>query len=244
MKQCTKCKEWKEEIDFYKSPTGKNGLNSHCKLCNKLKNKKYYEANKEKIAKKSNEYRKVNRSKLRQQYKNFYRNHREERKASFKKYAQRNKEKIKVRMKKWTQENKEHLTAYRKSHRDKLNQKAREYNKIPKNRLNARISAGIRFSLKGNKNGSHWEKLVGYTLKQLMSHLEKQFSKGMTWDKFVKRKIHIDHIIPVSAFNFQKPEDIDFKRCWALKNLRPLWAEENMCKNAKLIKPFQPSLIF
>jgi hypothetical protein len=53
---------------------------------------------------------------------------------------------------------------------------------------------------------------------------------------------HINHVIPISAFNFSSPEDIDFKKCWALKNLRPLWAKDNFSKNARLDKPFQPSL--
>ena len=39
-----------------------------------------------------------------------------------------------------------------------------------------------------------------------------------------------------------KPEHTDFKKCWSLKNLRPLWSLENMSKNDKLYKPFQPSL--
>jgi hypothetical protein len=53
---------------------------------------------------------------------------------------------------------------------------------------------------------------------------------------------HIDHIIPKSVFNYTDAEHIDFKRCWALKNLQPLWAGENMSKGDSLVKPFQPSL--
>jgi hypothetical protein len=48
---------------------------------------------------------------------------------------------------------------------------------------------------------------------------------------------------PITAFNFNTPEDIDFKRCWALSNLQPLWARDNLSKQNKLIKPFQPSLL-
>ncbi|GAI61384.1 unnamed protein product, partial [marine sediment metagenome] len=35
---------------------------------------------------------------------------------------------------------------------------------------------------------------------------------------------------------------IDFKRCWALENLRLLPAKENMVKHNKLDRPFQPAL--
>ncbi|GAI73524.1 unnamed protein product, partial [marine sediment metagenome] len=42
------------------------------------------------------------------------------------------------------------------------------------------------------------------------------------WKDYLNRDLHIDHIIPKSAFNFTKPEHTDFKRCWALDNLRLL----------------------
>jgi hypothetical protein len=62
----------------------------------------------------------------------------------------------------------------------------------------------------------------------------------MTWGNY--GQWHVDHKIPISAFNYETPDDIDFKRCWALKNLRPMWAKENISKGAKLDKPFQPAL--
>jgi hypothetical protein len=63
----------------------------------------------------------------------------------------------------------------------------------------------------------------------------------MSWDNYGSYW-HIDHEIPVKAFNFKTPADIDFKRCWALKNLRPLSAFHNKSKGAKVDRPFQPSL--
>lgn len=110
-------------------------------------------------------------------------------------------------------------------------------------RLNGNIVRAIGRSLKGNKNGCHWEDLVGYTLDRLKKHLEKQFDKNMNWDNYGKDGWHIDHKIPKAVFNFTKLEHRDFKRCWALKNLQPMWAEENYSKGAKLNKLFQPSLL-
>ena len=40
----------------------------------------------------------------------------------------------------------------------------------------------------------------------------------------------IDHIIPHSAFNYISMDCEDFKQCWALCNLRPLSAKENIKK--------------
>jgi 5-methylcytosine-specific restriction endonuclease McrA len=67
---------------------------------------------------------------------------------------------------------------------------------------------------------------------------------GYTWQDFLSGKLHIDHIIPIAAFNFRSPGDADFKHCWALKNLRLLPAKENMRKGAKLTAPHQPGLAF
>lgn len=110
----------------------------------------------------------------------------------------------------------------------------------PAGNLNHRMSSAIQQSLTGNKGGRKWESLVGYTLDQLQRHLERHFLPGMSWEN--RHLWHVDHKIPLAAFNFETPDDLDFKRAWALSNLRPLWAPENQAKHAKLAKPFQPSL--
>lgn len=100
-------------------------------------------------------------------------------------------------------------------------------------KLSADISASIRLSLKGNKNGRHWEELVGYTLQELIKCLEAKFQSGMTWGN--RGKWHIDHKKPIASFNFNSYEDSEFKECWALDNLQPLWAFENLSKGNKII---------
>ena len=110
-------------------------------------------------------------------------------------------------------------------------------------RLSNAIRSNIRDALHrkgGDKKERGWENLVGYSIRDLMKHLQKQFKDGMSWDNY--GEWHIDHIIPVSKFNFISTDDFDFKRCWTLSNLQPLWASENARKHAKYSKPFQPSL--
>jgi len=94
------------------------------------------------------------------------------------------------------------------------------------------ISHRIRLSIK-NKNGRSWEKLVGYTLNDLVSHLQKLFKPKMTWENYSYKGWHIDHKRPVSSFNFTSFDCEDFKECWSLNNLQPLWAEENFKKGNK-----------
>lgn len=151
--------------------------------------------------------------------------------------------------KEWNAKNREKKAEYLREWRRKNPEKQKEANKradvkkmgTTKGRLNNIMSCGIRFSLvKGTKDGRHWERLVGFTLGQLKKHLEKQFKDGMTWEN--RGKWQVDHKVPKAAFNFESPGDLDFKRCWALKNLQPMWATDNFKKNDKLDKPFQPSL--
>ena len=98
--------------------------------------------------------------------------------------------------------------------------------------LGKRISAGIRKSLKNGKNGYSWEKLLGYNRKQLFKHLNKTMPSGYTWNDL--DGLHIDHIIPKTAFEFNDYFDAGFKACWALKNLQLLPAIENMKKGCRI----------
>ena len=85
-------------------------------------------------------------------------------------------------------------------------------------------------SLKDKKGGRSWETLVDYTLKELMDHLETNFLEGMSWDNY--GNWHIDHIKPVSSFNINSFDSDDFRECWELTNLQPLWAEDNLKKGS------------
>lgn len=104
--------------------------------------------------------------------------------------------------------------------------------RTPMERLNHNMSCTVEAVLNGAKNRRSWELLVGYSAKELKNHLEKQFKDGMTWDNY--GRWHVDHIIPKSYFEFDKPEDEGFQRCWALSNLQPLWGNDNCSKGAKV----------
>ena len=110
----------------------------------------------------------------------------------------------------------------------------REKRKIPKHNLSHRMQNGMRLALKRknlHKGGRSWEGLVGYTVLQLKEHLEKLFLPGMGWHNMAEW--HIDHVKPKSKFNYTSTEDQEFLDCWALKNLQPLWARDNLIKKDK-----------
>jgi hypothetical protein len=82
-------------------------------------------------------------------------------------------------------------------------------------------------SLRG-KSPTGWREVVGYSIEDLRAHLERQFKRGMTWSNL--GDWHIDHIVPIAHFKYTSVNDADFKAAWALTNLRPLWAVENLAK--------------
>lgn len=94
--------------------------------------------------------------------------------------------------------------------------------------MNNRIRAGLWASLKGKKNGKRWEEIVGYSIDDLMRHLERCFLVGMSWQNY--GDWHIDHIRPLATFAFTGFDDPSVQEAWALTNLRPLWAADNLAK--------------
>jgi len=113
--------------------------------------------------------------------------------------------------------------------------RGRDKKQYNKNKLSRRISKMIWKALKGNKASRHWETLVPYTLEELKQHLECLFQPGMSWENHTFDGWHIDHKIPMSVFNITSCGCEDFKMCWALENLQPLWAEENLRKSNKIL---------
>ena len=106
----------------------------------------------------------------------------------------------KIREDKWREKNPEHVKKYRSNYYKDNIEDIKEYRSQPeiKTKKNKRAKErretdvaykiaetmrnNINNSLKGRKNGRHWETLTGYTLEELMTHLEGLFTDGMTWD--------------------------------------------------------------
>jgi Uri superfamily endonuclease len=99
--------------------------------------------------------------------------------------------------------------------------------------MNCRMSGAVKHCLEGKKMGVSWQHYVGYSARELCDHIERQFVKGMSWDN--RSEWHIDHIVPLASFEFTSPDDTEFKAAWALANLRPLWATDNIRKKDKRI---------
>lgn len=142
-----------------------------------------------------------------------------------------------ARVSRYAAENAELLRARRKlKHQDpdfkrKNRERVRQYRSTAKGRLNHRMSERIAKGLCGRRLGKNWQSLLGYTVEELRSHLERQFTKGMSWSNI--GRWHIDHILPLALFSYTTADDPEFRAAWAITNLRPLWAPRNMQKHAR-----------
>lgn len=161
-----------------------------------------------------------------------------------KRYYKKNKEDISEWYKEWAKENEIERKAYNqqwnKDNREHVNQYKRDYERKrraedPKYRLGARTRTAVYTCLK-ERNVAKYRStfdILGYTIEELMTHLEKQFTEGMTWDNY--GEWHVDHKIPMTSFNFETTDDPEFKECWCLDNLQPLWGPDNLTKGTKLL---------
>jgi hypothetical protein len=164
-------------------------------------------------------------------------------KVADKKYREKNKEKLSKKHKDWYENNKEkwneYIKEYREKNRDKIKQLKRNYEKTRKTndplyKLISNFRTAIYQVLKENrvdKNQSYFD-VLQYTPEQLIVHLEKQFTEGITWENY--GEWHVDHKLPISSFNIQKMGDSEFMKCWSLENLQPMWGEENIRKSNKI----------
>jgi len=190
-------------------------------------NKQWYQRNKEKVQLQHQEYYQKNKEKVREYHKKWYQENRERMSRQSKKYYQENKEKVLSRHRKYNKKNIERLLEYKRGWQ-KWKRKI-----DPKYRLDENMGSAIARSLKDKKAKRPWEVLVNYTLEELIRHLEKQFDNRMSWDNYGSYWV-VDHVKPKSLFSYISPNDLEFKKCWALGNLQPLEKRKNIKKKNHL----------
>jgi hypothetical protein len=198
MKACSKCKVEKELLDFNKDKTKKDGLTSSCKECKRKVDNNYSKNNKEKR-------------------KDYTDSKKEEKKAYDKKYREDNKERRKELSKRYLLKNRKP-------------KKIKETNYVSKFKVNVRNLIKNSFKRNGNnyKKRTSSEDILGCTIQEFKTHIEKQFTDGMTFENH--GKWHLDHIVPlVSA----KTEE-EVKRLNHYTNFQPLWAKDNLSKGCKI----------
>ena len=207
--ECSKCHLPKDALEFRKYRT-------YCKGCENLQNKEYKQ------------------------------NHKNEIKTYNKEYRVEHKEEAKKYTKQYRIENIDDIKAYRRSYQ----KEKRRTN--PAYKLKQSVSTYINIMLKSNnssKNGESCLKYLPYSLEKLKEHLESLFEPWMTWDNWglynwqtwndndpATWTWHVDHITPQSDLPYTSMKDDNFTICWALENLRPLNAKQNISEGPARIR--------
>lgn len=219
VKPCSKCKAVKPFSEFSICSKERLGVRSRCKACTSSDGKASYDPIKEKL--RGARYRRLNPGK-----------------ATIRtaEWRLKNRQRYLDNDKRWRDANPDKIKAQSSKHYAKARQ-------CDKKRLSFAVRSMVRSKLKGKSKGTRRTfDLLGYSIDDLRSHLERLFLPGMDWSNYGKFGWHVDHKIPLAAFNYTSPDHIDFKIAWALDNLQPLWAVDNWAKHAKISEPFQPSL--
>lgn len=211
---CTNCKEELLLSFFHKNSKLPSGHYYVCKKCRKLKSEK----NKEKLS----AYHKKN-----------YKKNSEKIKKRSQDRRLKNPEQTKIYFKKYRVKNLETLALYKKEYYEK--NKAKIFQKIKQRskedivfRLKSQLRSRLRKALKRNsKKGSAVEDL-GCSIVSLKNYLQNKFKPGMSWDNWSLKGWHIDHIVPLSAFDLTVEEEL--KKACHYTNLQPLWAKDNHSK--------------
>ncbi len=161
------------------------------------------------------------------------------------KYVLNNKEKVAEAKRKWWVNNRERLleyhSQYRESNADKLRENARtrsrEFTKRKQsgtmtdtdmnNHLARTLRGRLRQAIKNNYKGGSAVTSLGCSIAELKEYLETLMTSDMTWENH-GTVWHIDHILPLAAFNLENSEEVDI--ACHFTNLQPLSCFDNISK--------------
>jgi hypothetical protein len=161
---------------------------------------------------------------------------------------QKAKEYIKEYMKQYRVKNRTRLLAWEKARSLKNRERYRNYRiknieKIAERRKRIReerwysdvqykLACALRTRLgeaiKSNQKSGSAIRDLGCTIPELKRYIESRFEAGMTWKNWSKDGWHLDHEVPLAAFNLSDP--VQFKYAVHYSNLQPMWAIENIRK--------------
>jgi hypothetical protein len=212
--------------------------------------KKYNEKHKKEINEYQKEYKIKNIDKEKLRSKIHYKNNKENINKKHKKHYEENKENINKKRKEYKKNNKEKINSYIKKYneehkkeireREKRWSKARRKNE-PSFRLRKIISCSVNRALKRSGSSKNGSILKHLNITEIKKHIESKFEYWMTWQNQGKYNPNtwndndsstwtwqLDHIIPQSNLLYDSMEHSNFKKCWALENIRPLSSKQNL----------------
>jgi len=226
MRICSDCEIEKDENEFgthkRKMRNGDTKVypSIYCKKCVARNMKKWRQNNPDKVSKQNK------KPKARKARENWLTNNKDKRQEYEKQYYLDNKDQFK-----------KHAQSSKAKETKRIYKRNKRRND-PIFKLRDNLSNAILKALKKGKSDKAGQSILQYlnfTIEMLKRHLEKQFDSHMNWGNH-GIYWHIDHIIPQSVLPYTSMDDDNFKICWALDNLRPLEAKQNMSDGVTRIR--------
>lgn len=148
------------------------------------------------------------------------------------------------RQQRWRDQNRDRVRQYNLAYRE-AGYKSTEHVKAwvgdkyrtdPEYNLKVKVRSALKTMVArcGIEHSGSRSKYLPFTSGELRLHLERQFFGGMSWRDVLDGRVHIDHVVPISAFKIKAVGDAEFMACWSLPNLRPIWATDNLQKGRKM----------
>lgn len=101
----------------------------------------------------------------------------------------------------------------------------------PQYRLHSRLNTRISDALKkqGIVKAARTAGLIDAEIADFKAYLSANWEEGMSWDNYGRNGWHVDHIRPCASFDLTDKEQQ--LACFNWRNLRPMWAAENISKS-------------
>jgi hypothetical protein len=218
---CNKCTLYLPEESF--------GSNSWCKGCQK----EYRAANKERLQDLNKSWRLANNDKMKEYSQEYYSQHKDSlnlkcrenyalnraaRLQYRKNYVESHKDAVRSARREWGLKNREYCAAKARE-RHKIKYRTDEvYNIITRLRARLRLAVKEKSSSTRTLTGCSWDSLIG--------HLKRTTEN----DQCDIRQYHVDHILPVNAFDMSNPWHQEL--CFHYSNLQLLLPSENLKKSS------------
>lgn len=223
MKTCYKCRRKQKITSFSKDRNRSDGYCGKCKRCKKEYDTANHQYNKTSKAKSNKNYRSKNATRI---------------KEKRTRYLIENKNTLNKKNRDYYQANKEQIIP------KKVEYQRKKLKTDPIYKLKRNVSRVIAHQLikaKSTKNNNSVFTHLPFSVIQLKSHLENLFDFWMTWENRGRYNRatwndndpsswtwQLDHIVPHSTFKYKDMNSEEFRKCWALSNLRPYSAKQNI----------------
>lgn len=236
MKPCNKCAIEKPLVEFHKNKSSLDGFTHMCKECAIAKSRAWYAANKEKAAATMKAYREENKEACIARAQTWVEENREKSRQIKSAWKKRNPEVVRRHAREAARRDPEKQAARKLAYRAENRHVERAYLRKrraenPLQKLHDSMGNRFRDVLRSNKGGKAWKLFAGYDCVTLKAHLEAKFLPHMSWDNY--GDWHIDHVRPIASFDFTVDFEDTVRACWAISNLQPLWAIDNIKKGKK-----------